>query len=149
MSLRTDIAFNEALKSNQALIERLPAGGIFNPAINEPPENIDNEPLPYIILGFMGTQNDDTFKDNDYEGQTDNDQITITIAADSRASLGEIAEEVRRTIREFFIEHEYDDSKEEYQFIPHSHSFSAGPVNYDSMKPCCWQQLNYNCVTNI
>lgn len=149
MSLITDAIFVKALRSNASLIEQLPAGDVYNTAIALPEEEADNAPVPYIIVSFDGLQNADMTKDDDFEAESDNVQIGVTICAETRPQLGEIAMAVRRTVREYFREHQGDDSDEDFDLIPEDMGLQAGPVQYDSLKPCYWQQLNYQCDTNI
>lgn len=148
MSLKTDIIFVKALQSNSELMEELAAGNVHNTAIGLPDEDLDNAPLPYIIVRYDGMQNEDDTKDNDFEGDTDRVQIGITVCAESRAELGDMMETVRATIRDYFMENRGDDSDEDFALIPDSMVPSAGGVNYDAMKPCYWQELNYQCDTN-
>jgi hypothetical protein len=147
MSLITDAIFVKALRSNAALIAQLPAGDVYNTAIALPDEDADNAPLPYVIVSFDGLNNQDTTKDNDYDGLTDTVTVGIEIAAETRPKLGELARSVRKTLREYFREHQDDDSDEDYQLIPEDMTLSAQPVQYDSLKPCYWQQLTYQCDT--
>jgi len=147
MSLITDAIFVKALRSNAALIAQLPAGDVYNTAIALPDEDADNAPLPYVIVSFDGLNNQDTTKDNDYDGLTDTVTVGIEIAAETRPKLGELARSVRKTLREYFREHQDDDSDEDYQLIPDDMTLSAQPVQYDSLKPCYWQQLTYQCDT--
>ena len=147
MSLITDAIFVKALRSNAALIAQLPAGDVYNTAIALPDEDADNAPLPYVIVSFDGLNNQDTTKDNDYDGLTDTVTIGIEIAAETRPKLGELARSVRKTLREYFREHQDDDSDEDYQLIPEDMTLSAQPVQYDSLKPCYWQLLTYQCDT--
>ena len=79
MSLITDAIFVKALRSNAALIAELPAGDVYNTSIALPDEDADNAPLPYVIVSFDGLNNQDTTKDNDYNGLTDT--VTIGIAS--------------------------------------------------------------------
>ena len=147
MSLITDAIFVKALRSNAALIALLPAGDVYNTAIALPDEDADNASLPYVIVSFDGLNNQDTTKDNDYDGLTDTVTVGIEIAAETRHQLGELARIVRKTLREYFREHQDDDSDEDYQLIPEDMTLSAQPVQYDSLKPCYWQRLTYQCDT--
>jgi hypothetical protein len=149
MSLLTDIIFVKALRSNAELIEQLPAGDVYNTAIALPDEEADNAPLPYIIVSFNGLNNQDTTKDDAFESESDSVQIGITICAKEREEVGEISVAVRRTIREYFREHYGDDSDEDYALIPNDTSLSAQGIQYDSMKPCHWIIMNYQCDTDI
>jgi hypothetical protein len=149
MSLITDAIFVKALRSNAELIEQLPAGDVYNTAIALPEEEADNAPVPYIIVSFDGLRIQDMTKDFDFEGESDNVQIGVTICAETRPQLGELAMAVRRTVREYFREHQGDDSDEDFALIPEDMSLQARGVQYDSLKPCYWQQLTYQCDTNI
>ena len=147
MSLLTDIIFVKALRSNAELIERLPAGDVYNTAIALPDEEAENAPLPYIIVTFDGLNNQNTTKDDAFESESDSVQIGITICAGEREELGEMAVAVRTTIREYFREHYGDETDEDFALIPDDITLNAQGVQYDSMKPCFWQVLNYQCDT--
>ena len=149
MSLQTDIIFVKALRSNSELIEQLPAGDVYNTAIALPDEEAENAPLPYIIVSFDGLNNQDTTKDDAFESESDSVQIGITICAGEREELVEMAVAVRTTIREYFREHYGDDTDEDFALIPDDITLNAQGVQYDSMKPCFWQVLNYQCDTDI
>ena len=147
MSLLTDIIFVKALRSNAELIGRLPAGDVYNTAIALPDEEAENAPLPYIIVSFDGLNNQDTTKDDAFESESDRVQIGITICTGEREELGDMAVAVRTTIREYFREHYGDETDEDFALIPDDITLNAQGVQYDSMKPCFWQVLNYQCDT--
>ncbi len=147
MSLLTDIIFVKALRSNAELIGQLPAGDVYNTAIALPDEEAENAPLPYIIVSFDGLNNQDTTKDDAFESESDRVQIGITICTGEREELGEMAVAVRTTIREYLREHYGDTTDEDFALIPDDITLNAQGVQYDSMKPCFWQVLNYQCDT--
>ena len=149
MSLQTDIIFVKALRSNSELIEQLPAGDVYNTAIALPDEEAENAPIPYIIVSFDGLNNQDTTKDDAFEAECDSVQIGITICTGEREELGEMAVAVRTTIREYFREHYGDNTDEDFALIPDDITLNAQGVQYDSMKPCFWQTLNYQCDTDV
>jgi hypothetical protein len=94
--------------------------------------------------------------------------IGIELTASDREELGALARMVRRIIYNEFVwarryavlrdsvdfnledcnnfqlmvVREYDDVFHE---IPYDYQMSADPVQYDSMKPCYWQVLHYQC----
>lgn len=145
MSLLTDAVFVEALRSNTTLIDELAAKDVYNTTIALPEEDVDNAPLPYVIVAFDGLTNDTSTKD-DFEGWTDTVNVSVTIAADTRAKLGDLAVAIRQTIREYF--ESAAPSMDSYHMVPLDYQFSAQAVNYDALKPCYWQQLNYQCDVN-
>ena len=145
MSLLTDIIFVKALQSNTTLLEKLAAGDVYNTSIALPDQDLDNAPIPYVIVSFDGLVNDQSTKDT-YEGETDTVQVSVEIAAKNRKQLGELATEVRRTIREYFSE--VDEDSEDADLVPYDYQFSADRVQYDPLKPCHWQVLRWQCDTN-
>ena len=145
MSLITDKVFYNALRSNASLMAQV-GGRIESTSIPVPDEELDNTPVPYIIITFDGLQNDGFTKDNDFEGITDRVQISIEVAAQSRDELGQIMTDIRQTVINYFEDtegHAWDD----YEYVPTNYTFTAGKVSYDSMKPCYYQTLTYNCDT--
>lgn len=145
MSLQTDIIFVKALRENADLMKQLPAGDVYNTSIALPDEDLNNAPLPYIIVSFDGLTNDVETKDDPYEGDSDNVTISIEIAAKTRPELGQLAEDVRRQVHQYFVD--ADPTDEDADMIPLDYQFSAQQVNYDQMKPCYWQVLTYQCDT--
>lgn len=146
MSLQTDIIFVKALRANADLMAQLAAGDVYNTAIALPDEDLDNAPLPYAIVTFDGLTNDIDTKDDPFESDSDSVNISIEIAARTRKELGQLAEAIRRQVHQYFIN--ADPTDEDADLIPHDYQFSAQAVNYDSMKPCYWQVLTYQCDTN-
>ena len=146
MSLITDKVFYNALRSNAALMAQV-GSRIESTSIPVPDEEFENVPVPYIIITFDGLQNEGFTKDNSYEGDQDKVQVSIEVAADTRDDLGDIMQTIRETIIEYFEDtegHAWDD----YDYIPTNYTFTASAVGYDSMKPCYYQTLMYNCDTN-
>ena len=148
MSLITDAIFVKALRSNASLMSQLPAGDVYNTAIALPDEEADNAPVPYVIVSFNGLNNQDTTKDMNYDGLTDTVTIGIEIAAETRPKLGELAVMIRKTIADRFQQIAQDQQDEDYELLPNAYTMQAQPVQYDSLKPCFWQQLTFVCDTN-
>ena len=145
MSLQTDIIFAKALKSNATLMAQLPAGNVYNTAIALPDEEADNAPVPYIIVSFNGLNNQDTTKDSSYQGMTDAVTVGITIAARTREELADLAITSRQTVEQYLQAQRPGD--EDYNLVPNAITLQAGEVKYDSLKPCYWQELTYQCDT--
>jgi len=136
------------LRSNASLMSQLPAGDVYNTAIALPDEEADNAPVPYVIVSFNGLNNQDTTKDMNYDGLTDTVTIGIEIAAETRPKLGELAVMIRKTIADRFQQIAQDQQDEDYELLPNAYTMQAQPVQYDSLKPCFWQQLTFVCDTN-
>lgn len=146
MGLQTDIIFTRALQSNSALMEQLPAGDVYNTSIPLPDEELDNAPIPFIIVAFDGLTNDQSTKDG-YEGFYDSVTISVDVVAKTRKQLGELTEEVRSTIREYF--ENIEETDELFDLIPNDYQFSASGVQYDWEKPCYFQTLSWQCDVNV
>ena len=146
MSLQTDIIFVKALRADEELMAKLAAGDVYNTAIAMPDEDLDNAPLPYVIVSFDGLTNDIDTKDDPYESDSDAVNISIEIAARTRSELGQLADAVRHQVHDYFVEAEITD--DDFDMVPLDYQFSAQQVNYDQMKPCYWQVLTYQCDTN-
>lgn len=142
MSLQTDIIFVAAIKSDTELLRQLAIGDVYNTAIALPDEDLDNAELPYVIVSQGEGVNDGTTKD-DYEGDTDSVNITIEVAARTRAELGTLAHRIRKAVRRYFRASEEGD--ELHDMVPLDYQFSFKPVTYDPLKPCWWMELNYQC----
>ena len=146
MSLITDKVFYNALRSNAELVA-LVGGRIESTSIPVPDDQLDNEPVPYVIISFDGLQNEGFTKDNNFEGDTDKVQVGVTVTAESRDQLGNIMQMIRQTVIDYFEDdetHAWDD----YAYIPTNYTLTASSVEYDSIKPCYYQTLTYNCDTN-
>ena len=146
MSLITDKVFYNALRSNAELMATV-GGRIESISIPVPDEQLDNTPVPYIIITFDGLQNEGHTKDNSFEGETDKVQVGIEVAADSRDDLGDLMQTIRQTIIDYFEDtegHAWDD----YDYIPTNYKLEASAIGYDGDKPCYYQTLTYNCDTN-
>lgn len=150
MSLITDKVFYSALKANSQIVNKT-GGRIYSTAIPEPDENLDNEPLPYIIITFDGLNNEDSTKDSLYESSVDKVQIGVEVVCKDRESLGELTQAVRSQVLSFFTEYEAPtDPKEEdlSRLIPEDYRFTASEISYDPVMPCYYQKLIYSCDTN-
>lgn len=142
MSLQTDIIFVAAIKSDTELLRQLAIGDVYNTAIALPDEELDNAQVPYVIVSQGEGVNDGTTKD-DYEGDTDSVNITIEVAARTRAELGTLASRIRKAVRRFFMNVTEEDDF--FDMVPLDYQFSFKPVTYDPLKPCWWMELIYQC----
>ena len=145
MSLITDQVFYNALRQNADLMAMV-GGRIENTSIPVPDDDLANQPLPYIIITYDGMQNDEFTKDDDYEGNVDKVQIGIEAAASDRETLGDIMQSVRATVKEYFANAE--EGSDDYNLVPLCYALKATPVVYDSLVPCYYQTLQYECDTN-
>ncbi len=150
MGLLTDIFFIQAIKSNDALMERLPAHDVYN-NIAFPDIDMENVPVPYIIVNNDGGGNAEFTKDDNYEGEADQVNISVRIVEKNRAALGATALEVRRTIRDYFRHVDEltaeGNPPENAELKPDEYTFSWSEVAFDPQKPSVTVILNYQCDT--
>lgn len=139
MGLSTDAIFVAAIKSDDELMGAI-SGRLYGTAIPLPDEDADNVPVPYVIVTFDGLTNDAQTKDCPYEGDFDSVNIGVEVAAASLAALHELTQKVR-TVVLGYMESE-DTTVRDYQL-------TAGPIQYDQLKPCYWQVLRYQCDVEI
>lgn len=140
MSLATDSIFIAAVQSNSELVE-LVGSRIYGTAIPLPDEDLDNVPVPYIIVTFDGLNNDASTKDDLYESQYDKVNIGIEVTGETLKGLHDLTQLVRDTILSYFRAN---------QTAIEDYTFTADAIQFDSLKPCYWQTLRYQCdVYNI
>lgn len=138
--LDTDSFLVSAIKADSRLNDAID-GNIFSTAVPVPDEDLDNVPLPYVIVTYDGmTQDTDTKDQSGFESDSDINTCRVEVVAESRESLAELISDARRAIRKFF-EDEDGLSVEDY-------TISAGPVDYDPQKPCYYQDLTYHITTS-
>ena len=135
MGLATDSIFIAAIQSNPALVERI-GGRLYGTAIPLPDEDADNVPVPYIIVTFDGLNNQNQTKDDVYESNYDTVNIGVEVTGETINDLHELTQAVRDTILSYFRKNETAVS---------DYTFSADAIQYDSLKPCYWQTLRYQC----
>ena len=142
MSLATDTIFIQAIQSNDNLMAAISEGSekprLFGTAIPMPEEDADNTPLPYLIVTFEGLTNENTDKDNPYEGDEDSVNIGIIVTGRNLDELHGLTQMVRDTILEYMMANET--AVEDF-------TFTAGKIMYDEDKPGYMQMLNYQCDT--
>lgn len=138
--LTTDEIFYNILKADEDLMAAT-KGRIYNICIETSPYEKDKTPLPYIIVMYDGMTNDQDTKDDEYEGDTDNEIISIEVAALSREDVGNIMQKIR------LATHRYMKSHSDEEGTPSSYDLSASGVAWDWTKPCYYQRLIYNCST--
>ena len=151
MSLQADLIFVRALQQSQE-VTALVDDRIYMTAIPRPEKEVANEPLPYIIVTFDGIQPQEQTKDDDYDCDYDSVQIGILLTATTRPRLADLAQKVRKAIKDYFemlaAADPYDlpdDDAEMLPLLPTSAQVAGGQVEWDEDKPCYWLVLQYAC----
>ena len=143
MSLHTDSIFIAALANSDA-VTAMVDDRIFGTAIPVPDEELLNTPVPYVVVTFDGLTNSTFTKDDGFEGDEDMVTVGIEVVAETLDGLHTLSEAVREAVRTYFENYDGDDS----DLVPLEYVFSAGRIDYDSIKPCYWQTLSYQCTTS-
>ena len=149
MSLATDSIFVSALQSNSELLEKLTeyidddgnvqydeTPRLYGTAIGLPDDDADNVPVPYVIVTFDGLNNDTGTKDDRYESENDRVNIGIEVVGETLKDLHDLTQMVRDTVLGYLRANHTN--VEDY-------TFTADAIQYDSLKPCYWQVLRYQC----
>lgn len=133
--LATDSIIIAALAADADIMDVV-GGRLYGTAIGLPDEEAENVPCPYLIVTFDGLTNEGLTKDSSWEGDTDRVQVGVTVAAATLGALHDLTQMVREAVSGYLVETET--AVEDYQL-------TATGIQYDSLKPCYWQVLNYNC----
>lgn len=104
------------------------------------PDEKDNTPLPNIIVTDDGFQNQDTTKDSVWEGEDDEVQVTVDIAAKSPNEVKDLVRMVRRAVSRYII-----GMYENHEAVPELDKLSSDGLQWDWMRPCYYQKLTFNC----
>ena len=115
---------------------------IVSTCFEVPPDEMDNTPLPNIIITDDGFQNQQTSKDNVWEACEDQVQVTVDVAAASPQEVKALIRNVRRAVEQYICTL-YDNGED----IPELESLSSDGLAWDWMKPCYYQKLTYQCIT--
>lgn len=143
MSLATDSIFIAAIKASQNIMSQI-GGRLYSTSIPLPDEDVDNVPVPYVIVTFDGLNNEQTTKDDPFESEDDKVNIGIEVCAKNRAELSLLAKRIRSQVHSYMVSMLQNENPAITDYV-----MSADAVQYDSMKPCYWQTLRYVCdVTN-
>ena len=127
----------KAIQSDASLMQKI-GGRLYGTAIELPDEDLDNVPVPYVIVTFNGLTNDQGTKDDRYESRYDKVEIGVEVTAKTLDELHVLTEMVRDTIISYLRSR--TTAVDDYLF-------TAEGIQYDSMKPCYWQVLRYQCDT--
>lgn len=143
MGLDLDSLFIKHLQKDTA-IGAIVDDRIYDTSIELPDSELDNVPLPYIIVSLDGVRNGDSGKDFEAEGDEDLVDISIDVVASTREQLADLAQLVRTCI---FAEVGHPDvSWSDFNEYPTQYDFNASAIQYDPTKPCYWQTLSYHCT---
>jgi ABC-type nitrate/sulfonate/bicarbonate transport system substrate-binding protein len=134
-----EILFN-ALRSDAILMEDV-GGRIVSTCFEVGPDEVDNTPLPCIIVMDDGLQNNPDTKDCEWEAYEDRVTASVEVDAESPKAVKALIRKVRHAIADY-IQTLYNEGEE----IPELESIVSNGIAWDWMKPCHHSTLTYNCI---
>ena len=136
---QVDEIIYDAIQADAALMTTI-GGRVVSTCFEVSPDETDNTPLPNIIVTDDGFQNQDTTKDSVWEGEDDEVQVTVDIAAKSPNEVKDLVRMVRRAVSRYII-----GMYGNHEAIPELDKLSSDGLQWDWMRPCYYQKLTYNC----
>lgn len=147
MSLITDKVFYSALTASEEIYNET-EGRIYSTAVPVPDEELDNVPLPYIVISYEGMTNDAMTKDSSFEGEEDRVTIGVMVVCGNRERLGNLTIAIREQVRSYCENYTPTYGQDDLtDLIPEDYTISASSIQYDPYKPCFYQTLSYQCDT--
>lgn len=132
----------DAIKADATLMATV-GSRVVSTCFEVPPTEEDNTPLPNIIITDEGFANQQTTKDNVWEALEDRVQVGVDIAATSPDEVKRIVGMVRKAVESYVCTMYASGTS-----IPWLESLSSDGLAWDWMKPCYYQKLTYQCVTD-
>ena len=139
---QVDEIIYDAIRADSDLMTAI-SGHVVSTCFEVSPTDADNTPLPYIIVTDDGFQNQVESKDDGWEGTEDRVSVGVEVAAESPQEVKRLIMKVRQAVASY-IEQMYDDGEE----TPELDSLSSDGLAWDWTKPCYYQRLTYQCITN-
>lgn len=136
---QVDEIIYDAIQADAALMTAID-GRVVSTCFEVSPDETDNTPLPNIIVTDDGFQNQDTTKDSVWEGEDDEVQVTVDIAAKSPNEVKDLVSMVRRAVSRYII-----GMYGNHEVVPELDKLSSDGLQWDWMRPCYYQKLTYNC----
>ena len=135
---QVDELIYDAIQADESLMTMI-GGRVVSTCFEIPPDELDNTPIPNIIITDDGMQNNVTTKDCVWEGGEDQVQVTVDVAAASPEDVKAIMRRVRKAVEVYMASLGSD--------MPELVNLTAGQMAWDWMKPCYYKPLIYQCVT--
>lgn len=137
---QVDEIIYDAIQADAALMTAID-GRVVSTCFEVSTDETDNTPLPNIIVTDDGFRNQDTTKDSVWEGEDDEVQVTVDIAAKSPNEVKDLVRMVRRAVSRYVI-----GMYGNHEAIPELDNLSSDGLQWDWMRPCYYQKLTYNCA---
>ena len=139
---QVDEIIYDAIKADDDLMAAI-GGRVVSTCFEVSPTELDNTPVPNIIVTDDGFQNLIGTKDNVWESGEDTVQASVDIAADSPSEVKRLVRMVRKAVETHMCSL-YASGEQ----TPELESLTSDGIAWDWMKPCYYQKLTYQCITN-
>ena len=139
---QVDEIIYDAIRADEELMTAI-SGHVVSTCFEVSPTDADNTPLPYIIVTDDGFQNQVESKDDGWEGTEDRVSVGVEVAAESPQDVKRLIRMVRQAVASY-IGQMCDDGED----ILELDSLSSDGLAWDWSKPCYYQRLTYQCITN-
>lgn len=143
MSLLTIKVFINALETSQEVTE-LVDDRIWPVAVPGTDDEFLNTPLPYIVVGYSGPNNQPETKDDVWEGGVDREQVLVLFVAHTIDELADLEDKARQAIMDYFSSLSPGDAN--YGLLPDNGlNIQGGDVEFTPWKPDYYHTLVYQC----
>ena len=134
--------FYDAIQADSELMEAI-GSRVVSTCFEVPPDELDNTPLPNIIVTNDGFQNNYDTKDDVWESNVDMVQASVDVAASTPQEVDDLVAKVRTAIQSYILDM-YEDDENIPELQPGFPS-SQG-IEWDWIKPCYYQKITYQCI---
>lgn len=138
---QVDEIIYDAIQADETLMATI-GGRVVSTCFEVPPEEMDNTPLPNIIITDDGFTNQTSTKDCVWEGFEDRVQVGVDVAAASPKEVKDIVNMVRQAVENHIVA-----LYQSGEGIPELDSLTSNGLQWDWIKPCYYQRLTYQCLT--
>ena len=132
----------DAIKADESLMEVI-GNRVVSTCFEVSPTESDNTPVPNIIVTDDGFQNQLGTKDTVWESGEDTVQASVDVAADSPSEVKRLIRMVRKAIETHMCA-----LYQSGENTPLLESLTSDGIQWDWMKPCYYQKLTYQCITD-
>jgi hypothetical protein len=129
-----------ALQADTELMETV-GGRIVSTCFEVSPEEIDNTPLPCLIVTEDSLTNQPESKDSEWEGCEDRIQASIEIDGVSPKQVKQLRRMARHAVA-VYIRQLIQKGEE----VPYLDTLQGNGIAWDWLKPCYHTTLTYNCT---
>lgn len=141
--MRLDKLIYDALAANETLMTII-GGRLRGKCFEVPPDEQDNVPLPYIVVTDDGDDEQLETKDCMWMPSEVTAQVSVIVSGNSDNEVHMLISFCRQIIADYM---ESEDLP--YRETPQPRSIRRQGKQWDWLKPCTWDTLNYQCDVSL